>query len=182
MEGAEQFLRRQPDQMAVTGEMELVARIGIAVDDPFIHQSDACHGSSPLLSSLTARFPPPTAPLERHPWERGRPARTKPGITLAISSTFIDRERRFGSPSGWPMRFPPTGQLAAASQETQRWPKEQDAGGTPALPGNAKNHSPLEGESQKPRRQAMADAVGGAGHVRLRPATTRGCFRTVLSS
>ena len=38
--------------------------------------------------------------------------------------------------------------------------KEQDAGGTPALPGDA-NHSPLEGESQKPSRQAKADAVGG---------------------
>ncbi len=42
--------------------------------------------------------------------------------------------------------------------EAQRWPKGQHAGGTPALPGN---HSPLEGESQKPSRQAKADAVGG---------------------
>ena len=41
--------------------------------------------------------------------------------------------------------------------EAQRRPKGQDAGGTPALPGN---HSPLEGESQKPSRQATADAVG----------------------
>ena len=42
--------------------------------------------------------------------------------------------------------------------EAQRRPKGQHAGGTPALPGN---HSPLEGESQKPSRQAKADAVGG---------------------
>ena len=37
--------------------------------------------------------------------------------------------------------------------------KEKDAGGTPALPGA--NHSPLEGESQKPSPKAKADAVGG---------------------
>ena len=43
--------------------------------------------------------------------------------------------------------------------EAQRAAKRgQDAGGTPALPGN---HSPLEGESQKPSRQAKADAVAG---------------------
>ena len=33
--------------------------------------------------------------------------------------------------------------------------------GSPTLPGRAANHSPLEGESQKPSRQAKADAVGG---------------------
>ena len=37
--------------------------------------------------------------------------------------------------------------------------KQQHAGGTPALPGGY--HSALEEESQKPSRQAMADAVGG---------------------
>ena len=36
----------------------------------------------------------------------------------------------------------------------------QDAGGTPALPGDAGSLS-LRGESQKPSRQAKADAVGG---------------------
>ena len=46
--------------------------------------------------------------------------------------------------------------------------KEQDAGGTPALPGDA-NHSPLEGESQKPSRQAKADAVGGVEARAVRP-------------
>ena len=50
----------------------------------------------------------------------------------------------------------------------KRW-QGQDAGGTPALPGDA-NHSPLEGESQKPSRQAKADAVGGGRRAaRLRP-------------
>ena len=48
-------------------------------------------------------------------WERGRPARTKPGTASAISPTWINRERSHGSPSAWPMGFPPTGWLPAAS-------------------------------------------------------------------
>ena len=47
--------------------------------------------------------------------ERGRPARTKLGTASAISPTWINRERRHGSPSAWPMLFPPTGWLPAAS-------------------------------------------------------------------
>ncbi len=43
--------------------------------------------------------------------------------------------------------------------EAQRPPKGQHAGGTPALPGAIT--PPLEGEPQKPSRQAKADAVGG---------------------
>ena len=50
--------------------------------------------------------------------ERGRPARTKPGTASAISPTCINRERRHGSPSAWPMRFPPTGWLPAASRSS----------------------------------------------------------------
>ena len=46
--------------------------------------------------------------------ERGRPARTKPGTASAISPTWINRERRRGSPSAWPMRFPPAGWLPVA--------------------------------------------------------------------
>ena len=46
--------------------------------------------------------------------------------------------------------------------KAQRRPKGQDAGGTPALPGQS---LPLEGESQKPSRQAKADAVGGGRRV-----------------
>ena len=48
-------------------------------------------------------------------WERGRPARTKPGTASAISPTWINRERRHGSPTAWPLLFPPTGWLPAAS-------------------------------------------------------------------
>ena len=42
------------------------------------------------------------------------------------------------------------------------------------------NHSPLEGESQKPSRQAMADAVGGWTPARQRRAATPDRFSTVL--
>ena len=48
-------------------------------------------------------------------WERGRPARTKPPAASAISPTWINRQRRHGSPSAWPMLFPPPGYLTAAS-------------------------------------------------------------------
>ena len=68
--------------------------------------------------------------------ERGRPARTKPGTASAISPTWINRERRHGSPSAWPPAgwlFPQKGWLPAA----QRRPQGQHAGGTPALPGKA---------------------------------------------
>ena len=42
------------------------------------------------------------------PRERGRPARTKPGTAWDISPTCINRERRHGSPSAWPLRLLPT--------------------------------------------------------------------------
>ena len=48
-------------------------------------------------------------------WERGRPARTRPGTAPAISPTWIKREQRHGSASAWPLLFPPTGWLPAAS-------------------------------------------------------------------
>ena len=57
-------------------------------------------------------------PGMRASWERGRPARTMPPAALELSSTRIDRERRHGSPSAWPMLSPPTGWLTAASQES----------------------------------------------------------------
>ncbi len=47
-------------------------------------------------------------------WERGRPARTKPGTASVISPTWINREQRHGSTSAWPLLFPPTGWLPAA--------------------------------------------------------------------
>ena len=40
---------------------------------------------------------------------------------------------------------------------------------------------PLEGESQKPSRQAKADAVGGGrGATKLRRVATPSCFSTLL--
>ena len=50
-------------------------------------------------------------------WERGRPAPTKPGAASALSPTCFHRERRHGSPSAWPMRFPPAGWLARISHQ-----------------------------------------------------------------
>ena len=50
------------------------------------------------------------------PRERGRPARTNPPAASAISSTGINRQRRPGSPSAGPMRFPLAGRSAATSQ------------------------------------------------------------------
>ena len=45
----------------------------------------------------------------------------------------------------------------------------------------ASNHSPLEGESQKPSRQAKADAVGGGKRAaKLRRAATQDRVSTVL--
>ena len=45
----------------------------------------------------------------------------------------------------------------------------------------ASYHSPLEGESQKPSRQAKADAVGGGRRpARLRRAATPSRFSTAL--
>ena len=96
-------------------------------------------------------------------WERGRPARTKPGTAWAISPTWINRERRHGSPSAWPMGFSPTGWLPAASHRSSAAAKGTSMrAGRPRSQGN---HSPLEGESQKPSRQAKADAVGGGGRA-----------------
>ena len=46
----------------------------------------------------------------------------------------------------------------------------------------ASYHSPLEGESQKPSRQAKADAVGGGRRAaKLRPTATPSRFSTVLT-
>ena len=39
-------------------------------------------------------------------------------------------------------------------------------------PRSQGNHSPLEGESQKPSRQAKADAVGGGGRLLRKPTCT----------
>ena len=46
-----------------------------------------------------------TTSWEKAPRERGRPARTNPGIASPISSTRIQRQRRQGSASAGLMRF-----------------------------------------------------------------------------
>ena len=53
---------------------------------------------------------------EKAPRERGRPARTNLGIASPISSTRIERQRRHGSASAGPMRFPLAVWPGAASQ------------------------------------------------------------------
>ncbi len=50
-----------------------------------------------------------TASWEKATRERGRPARTNLGLASPISSTRIERQRRRGSASAGPMRFPPAG-------------------------------------------------------------------------
>ena len=47
--------------------------------------------------------------------ERGRPARTKPGTAWAISPTWINRERRHGSTTAWPLLFCRLHRVAACS-------------------------------------------------------------------
>ena len=96
-------------------------------------------------------------------WERGRPARTIPGTASVISATWIDRHRYRGSPSARPLRFPPTWWLPAKSLGSSATPiSNRMRAGRPRSQGMP-NHSPLEGESQKPSRRAKADAVGGVG-------------------
>ena len=104
-------------------------------------------------------------------WERGRPARTKPGTAWAIFPTWINRERNHGSPSAWPMLFPQTGWLPAASHGSSAAAKGAGCGRDARAP--RANHSPLEGESQKPSRQAKADAVGGGRRATSQKADVR---------
>ena len=79
------------------------------------------------------------------PWERGRPARTKTGTASVISTTWINRQRRHGSPSAWPLLFPPTGWLPAASH-----------GSSAAAKGTACGR-----DARAPRRCRPGGAVGG---------------------
>ena len=92
--------------------------------------------------------------------ERGRPARTKPGTASAVSPTWINSERRhgsFGLADGVPADRVAACSIALKLSGGQR---DRMRAGRPRSQGN---HSPLEGESQKPSRQAKADAVGGGG-------------------
>ena len=74
----------------------------------------------------------------------------------------LDRiQRRLGSPSAWPLRLLPTWWLPAKSRGSSATPiSNRMRAGRPRSQGMP-NHSPLEGESQKPSRRATADAVGG---------------------
>ena len=103
-----------------------------------------------------------------------------PGTVSVVSSTWID-------PTASWLSFGLAGAVTAdvvaackAARKLSDHHKEQDAGETPALPG-VPDHSPLEGESQKPSRQAMADAVGGGKRdAGLRRAATPDRVSTVL--
>ena len=56
------------------------------------------------------------------PWERGRPARTNPGTASVISTTWINRERRPGSPRPGRCCSRPQGGCLQHRTETQRRP------------------------------------------------------------
>ena len=101
-------------------------------------------------------------------WERGRPARTKPGTALAISPTWINRERRHGSPSAWPMGFPPAGWLPAASHGSPAAGKGTECGRDARAPRAIT--PPLRGSrrSRAARRRLMRWGVG-AGRLLRKP-------------
>ena len=92
-------------------------------------------------------------------WERGRPARTKPGPASPISPTWINRERRHAPPSAWPMRFLPTGWLPAASHSSSAATKGTGCGRDARAPRAIT--PPLRGSrrSRAARRRLMR--VGG---------------------
>ena len=94
-------------------------------------------------------------------WERGRPARTKPGTASPISPTWINRERRHGSPSAWPMLFPPTGWLPAASHGNSAAAKGRGCGRDARAPRAIT--PPLRGSrrSRAARRRLMRWGAGG---------------------
>ena len=85
-------------------------------------------------------------------------ARTKPGTASAISPTWINRERRHGSPSAWPMLFPPTGWLPAASH-----------GSSAAAKGTGCGR-----DARAPRRCRPSGAVGGVWRATSRKAVSMG--------
>ena len=60
-------------------------------------------------------------------------------------------------------RLPPSGSTAGSALSPT---PPQGGSDTRASCAGLKNHSPLEGESQKPSRQAKADAVGGPTNTR----------------
>ena len=120
-------------------------------------------------------------------WERGRPARTKSGTASAISPTLDQRSQNDAADTPLIVthgarRLPPSGSTAGSAlsptppqggSDVEAWhnpPCPIPWQGVNHVPGLLckgcfrfvpPDHSPLEGESQKPSRQAKADAVGG---------------------
>ena len=95
--------------------------------------------------------------------ERGRPARTKSGTASPIPP-HLDQPGTaswlsFGLADGVPADRVAACSIALKLSGGQR---DRMRAGRPRSQGN---HSPLEGESQKPSRQAKADAVGGVWRV-----------------
>ena len=76
-------------------------------------------------------------------------------------------------------RLPPSGSTAGSALVSPTPPQGGSDTGAPYA--SLKITPPLEGESQKPSRQAKADAVGGGRRPgKLRAATRPGRFSTVL--
>ena len=86
-----------------------------------------------------------TMSLDEAPRERGRPARTNPGTASAISSTRVDRQRCHGSASAGPMRFPPAGRPAAASQGNRAAGEGRGCGRDARAPGGCRPDVAVEG-------------------------------------
>ena len=104
-------------------------------------------------------------------WERGRPARTKPGPASPISPTWINRERRHAPPSAWPMRFLPTGWLPAASHSSSAATKGTGCGRDARAPRAIT--PPLRGSrrSRAARRRLMRWGVDAGRLLRKPPCT-----------
>ena len=98
-------------------------------------------------------------------WERGRPARTKPGPASPISPTWINRERRHAPPSAWPMRFLPTGWLPAASHSSSAATKGTGCGRDARVPRRGSRRS------RAARRRLMRWGVDAGRLLRKPPCT-----------
>ena len=96
-------------------------------------------------------------------WERGRPARTRPGTTAAISPSSINREERHCSPSVRLMGYPPTGPQPVASMA---WPATRGISGRSGAP---RRRTSLKGAGVVVRRLAGEGALAGKGCWAGRP-------------
>ena len=162
----------------------------------------------------------PSAPFGKLPFARESSPRppqrgVPPAPSLAqprtISPTWINRQRRHGSPSAWPMPvFPPTGWWNKACLDKRKpertyrrsiarskriWDRGQLWQAAPKLvsggqrdrmragrPRSQGNHSPLEGESQKPSRQRRRLMRWGGTPTTSRPYLRRKALRPLGNS